>query len=119
MSPTAAALSRIVVPSCVPGIGDVILSPDAPQLIDGVQIAPYSLWPDDRGYFLEVLRIGTGIAADFDPATTQISAAMSYAGTIKAFHYHLAQTDYWVPAQGMLQVALVDLRPESPTWGAK
>jgi len=119
MSPTVATLSRIVVPSCVPGIGDVILAPDAPNLIEGVRIAPYSLWPDDRGYFLEVLRIGNGIAADFDPATTQISAALSYPGTVKAFHYHLEQTDFWVPAQGMFQVALVDLRPESPTWGAK
>jgi dTDP-4-dehydrorhamnose 3,5-epimerase len=119
MSATATVSSRIVVPSCVPGIGDVILSPDSPKIISGVQIAAYPLWPDDRGYFLEVLRIGTGIAADFNPATTQISAAVSYPGTIKAFHYHLEQTDYWVPAQGMLQVALVDLRPESPTRGAK
>jgi dTDP-4-dehydrorhamnose 3,5-epimerase len=119
MTPAAIGVSQIAVPSCTPGIGDVILAPDSARLISGVQIAPYSLWPDDRGYFLEVLRVGTGIAADFDPATTQISAAVSYPGTIKAFHYHLSQTDYWVPAQGMLQVVLVDLRPDSPTWGAK
>jgi dTDP-4-dehydrorhamnose 3,5-epimerase len=29
------------------------------------------------------------------------------------------QTDYWVPTAGLLQVALVDLRRESKTFGAK
>jgi dTDP-4-dehydrorhamnose 3,5-epimerase len=97
----------------------VILSPESPKLIDGVRVAPYPLWPDDRGYFLEVIRIGQGLASHFDPATTQVSAALSYPGTIKAFHFHREQTDFWVAAQGMFQVALVDLRPESPTFGVK
>jgi dTDP-4-dehydrorhamnose 3,5-epimerase len=109
----------IEIPTCLRGIGDVILAPDSPKLINGVRVCPYSLWPDDRGYFLEVLRMGSGLAADFDPATTQVSAALSYPGTIKAFHYHREQTDYWVPAQGMLQVALVDLRTGSATYGLK
>jgi dTDP-4-dehydrorhamnose 3,5-epimerase len=110
---------QISIPPCERGIGDVILAPDSPKLIAGVLVAPYPLWPDDRGYFLEVLRVGNGLAADFDPATTQVSAALSYPGTIKAFHYHLEQTDFWVPAQGMFQVVLVDLRPDSATFGAR
>lgn len=110
---------RIETPSCPPGIGDVILAPDSAKLIDGVRIAPYALWPDDRGYFLEVLRVGNGLAAYFNPATTQVSAALSYPGTIKAFHFHLEQTDFWVPSRGMLQVAMVDLRPGSRTFGVK
>ena len=60
-----------------------------------------------------------GLAAAFPPETTQVSAALSYPGTIKAFHFHQHQTDLWVPMQGMFQVALVDLRPESPTFGVK
>src|SRR3954447_19629225 len=119
MSVAVPPVSSITIPSCIHGIGEVILGCDSPRLIAGVRLAAYPLWPDDRGYFLEVLRLGNGIAADFDPATTQVSAALSYPGTIKAFHYHLEQTDYWVPAQGMFQVALVDLRPESRTFGAK
>jgi dTDP-4-dehydrorhamnose 3,5-epimerase len=114
-----AVIPSIDIPTCARGIGDVILAPDSPKLIDGVRVCPYPLWPDDRGYFLEVLRIGNGLAADFDPATTQVSAALSYSGTIKAFHYHREQTDYWVPAQGMFQVALIDLRSGSATYGAK
>jgi dTDP-4-dehydrorhamnose 3,5-epimerase len=115
----APADQRIAIPTCSLGIGDVISSPDSARLIEGVRIQPYTLWADDRGYFLEVLRMGQGLPAGFNPQTTQFSAAMSYPGTIKAFHYHLEQTDFWVPVAGMLQVALVDLRPESPTFGAK
>ena len=106
-------------PKCEPGIGKIIRAPGAADLIEGVQVRAYDLWPDDRGYFLEVVRIQQGLAADFAPETTQVSAALSYAGTIKAFHFHKHQTDLWVPAQGMFQVALVDLRPASPTFGLK
>lgn len=106
-------------PRCETGIGDVILAADSAKLIDGVRIEPYSLWPDDRGYFLEVMRGGQSLVAGFPPETTQVSAACNYPGIIKAFHYHLEQTDCWVPAHGMLQVALVDLRKDSPTFGRK
>ncbi|MCU0227048.1 MAG: dTDP-4-dehydrorhamnose 3,5-epimerase family protein [Bryobacterales bacterium] len=106
-------------PACEPGVGALILRPDAPTLIDGVRIQPFPLWPDDRGYFLEVIRGGQGLAADFPLDTLQVSAACNYPGIIKAFHYHLEQTDFWVPSRGMLQIALVDMRVGSPTFGAK
>ena len=63
--------------------------------------------------------LGRGLAADFPAATTQVSAAVNYPGTIKAFHYHLHQTDCWTPVAGLLQVALVDLRAGSATYGAR
>src|ERR1700704_633321 len=110
---------EITTPTCEKGIGKVILAPDSKDLIAGVRLAPYSLWPDDRGYFLEVTRIGHGLAAEFPKESTQISAALSYPGTIKAFHFHRHQTDCWVPVQGMFQVALVDLRKDSVTFGAR
>ncbi len=109
----------IQIPVCEPGIGQVITQPDSPQLIEGVRVAAYPLWPDDRGYFLEVARLGQGLAADYPPETTQISTALTYPGAIKAFHFHREQRDLWSVGQGMLQVALVDLRPESPTFGRK
>jgi dTDP-4-dehydrorhamnose 3,5-epimerase len=98
------------------GIGKIIGAPDSAELIAGVRLEPLAMWPDDRGYFLEILRAGHGLVADF-PGTTQVSAALSYPGTIKAFHYHRRQTDCWAPVVGMLQVALVDLRTSSPTHG--
>ncbi len=101
------------------GIGCVIVNPQSADLIDGVQVAPVQLWPDDRGYFMELLRVGQGLAAHFPPESTQMSAALSYPGTIKAFHFHQHQTDLWAVTSGMFQVALVDLRPDSPTFGAR
>lgn len=110
---------ELATPSCEKGIGKLIVSPDSQDLIVGVRAQPLAIWPDDRGYFLEVLRMGQGLAQDFPKESTQVSAALSYPGTVKAFHFHRRQTDCWVPVGGMLQVALVDLRKQSPTFGAR
>jgi len=110
---------QIAVPNCEKGIGKVILAPDSKDLIAGVRIHPYAVWPDDRGFFMEIARIGQGLPSAFPRESTQVSAALSYPGTIKAFHFHRHQTDCWVPLNGMLQVALVDLRLESPTYGVR
>lgn len=119
MTASASEDVAILTPKCEPGIGRVIRTANSPDLISGVEVRPYDLWPDDRGYFLEVARMRQGLAAEFPAETTQVSAALSYPGTIKAFHFHLHQTDLWVPAQGMFQVVLVDLRRGSPTLGVK
>jgi dTDP-4-dehydrorhamnose 3,5-epimerase len=110
---------ELTLPECEKGIGKVIQNPESPDLIDGVKVQPYALWPDDRGYFLEIIRLGFGLAAHFPVASTQISTALSYPRTIKAFHYHRHQTDLWVPSVGMFQVALADLRKGSPTFGTR
>lgn len=107
------------VPECTAGVGALITAFDSAELIDGVRLKPYPLWPDDRGYFLEIVRLGQGLPAGFPTESTQVSAALSFSGTIKAFHYHRKQTDFWVPAKGMFQVVLVDLRAGSSTFGCK
>jgi dTDP-4-dehydrorhamnose 3,5-epimerase len=111
----------LAIAECPKGIGSVIVSPQSPDLIKGVRVQPFSLYPDDRGYFLEVQRIGnsSGLAAAFPPESTQISAALSYPGTVKAFHFHLLQHDCWTPVKGLMQVVLVDLRLGSSTYGAR
>ncbi len=101
------------------GLGDVIRSEDDAALLRGVRIARLQLWPDDRGYFLELARLGQALAKEFVPsasAAVQVSATLSYPGTIKALHYHCRQTDLWAPVSGMLQVCLYDLRVGSPTF---
>ncbi len=110
---------ELVIPRCDHGIGDVILQADSAKLIDGVRVQPVAVWPDDRGFFLEILRTGEGLVQAFPAAATQVSAALSYPGTIKAFHYHLEQTDCWTGVTGMFQFALVDLRRGSPTFGQR
>jgi len=112
--------SWLAIPECEKGIGALIQSVQSPDLIDGVKVQPVALWPDDRGYFLEVARMGQGLATGYGTGgPTQISSALSYPGTVKAFHYHQRQTDLWVPVAGMLQVALVDLRAASSTFGKR
>ncbi len=110
---------EVKLPQCEHGLGDVILEADSPRLIEGVAIEANRVFPDDRGWFLEVGRLGQELLEGFPAESTQISAALSYPGTIKAFHYHRLQTDYWTPVAGMFQVALVDLRPGSKTFGAR
>lgn len=117
--PKLGAVPVLAIPRCENGIGDVIVRPESDRLIDGVTVAPFPVWPDDRGYFLEILRAGQGLARMFPPDTSQVSSAVSYPGTIKAFHFHRFQADLWVPVAGMLQVALVDLRKDSPTFGRR
>jgi dTDP-4-dehydrorhamnose 3,5-epimerase len=111
-------LLALAYPDCERGLGAIIQAPGDPRLIEGVRVRPFPVFPDDRGYFLEVARLGQELAADFLPAA-QVSFAFSYPGTIKAFHFHLRQRDCWTPAAGMFQVALVDLREDSPTFGAR
>lgn len=110
---------ELVLPECQKGLGAVIGSPASKDLIAGVRAQAVAVHPDDRGYFLEVQRLGQGLAAGFPLETTQISAALNYAGAVKAFHYHLHQTDCWIPVKGLLQVALADLRIGSPTFGLR
>lgn len=110
---------ELAVPECARGLGSVILDPPSADLIEGVRVEPFPIYPDDRGYFLEVQRLGRGLTEVFPPESTQVSAALNYPDTIKAFHYHLRQTDCWIPASGMFQVALADLRSGSRTFGRR
>lgn len=127
MSEPAPSMERIAAgqglelcrPGCPLGIGTVIRQPDDGALIEGVRVTPLALWPDDRGYFLEVGRAGHSLLAGFALARMQVSASLTYPGAIKAFHYHLRQSDVWTVAAGMLQVALVDLRRGSRTFGVR
>jgi len=103
------------------GLGKIIVRPDSADLISGVRVEPMTLHTDDRGFFTELARLGSrGIAAEMtagDGKQIQISATLTYPGTIKAIHYHYHQTDLWMPIAGMLQVFLYDMRRKSSTFG--
>jgi dTDP-4-dehydrorhamnose 3,5-epimerase len=82
-------------------------------MIQGVECKPLKVHPDDRGYFMEVLR-------EDDPFFTrfgQSSYTLTYPGVVKAWHYHRQQDDLWFVVSGMAQVGLHDLRSDSPTCG--
>ena len=120
----AEGLELGIVKKGLPGLGKIIDSPQSTHLIDGVQVMALRLHPDDRGFFEEIFRWGQGLTKDFGSlgslgsnGSLQVSAALSYAGTVKAIHYHLRQTDLWTPLLGQFQVFLYDLRVKSPTFG--
>ena len=102
-------------------LGKIIAKPNSPDLIEGILIEPLQVYPDDRGFFCELARLGKGLASKMVPdeqRKIQISLTLTYPGTIKAIHYHSEQTDLWAPVSGMVQVFLYDLRRNSPTFGA-
>ncbi len=82
-------------------------------MIQGVTVKKLIRHPDDRGFFMEVLRDDDGLLKRFG----QASFSKSYPGVIKAFHYHELQDDLWFFPSGNAQVVLHDLREDSPTKG--
>jgi dTDP-4-dehydrorhamnose 3,5-epimerase len=102
-------------------LGKIIAKLNSPDLIEGVQIESMNVYPDDRGFFCELARLGDGLATKMvpnDQCQIQVSLTLTYPGTIKAIHYHSEQTDLWAPISGMVQVFLYDLRRNSSTFGA-
>ena len=100
-------------------LGSVIVSPKSSELIQGLQIEELKVFADDRGFFTELARLGARIAEKMLPggeSRIQVSATLTYPGTIKAIHYHFEQTDLWAPISGMFQVFLYDLRRDSATF---
>jgi dTDP-4-dehydrorhamnose 3,5-epimerase len=100
-------------------LGKLIAKPNSPDLIDGVKIEALNVYPDDRGFFTELARLGKGLATNMVPdglRQVQVSMTLTYPGTIKAIHYHSEQTDIWAPISGMVQVFLYDLRRQSKTF---
>ena len=84
-----------------------------------MKIEPPQVHLDDRGFFMELARLGKGLATRMTPGgqrQIQVSFTLSYPGTIKAIHYHAEQTDLWAPVSGMAQVFLYDLRRNSRIW---
>ena len=77
-------------------------------MIDGVQLIPLTTHTDERGFFREVLRI-----TDIE-SFGQLSWSSMYTGTIKAWHIHKIQWDYWFVPIGVIKAVLVDLREDYP-----
>lgn len=86
-----------------------------PLEIDGVSILALKSFGDDRGRFLEVFRREWLPGAFTGPV--QVNCSTSSGGVLRGLHYHLYQTDIWVPVGGRLRAGLADARRESPTFG--
>jgi hypothetical protein len=56
---------ELALPACEKGLGSIIGAPSSKDLIQGVLVKALPVHQDDRSYFMEVQRIGHGLAADF------------------------------------------------------
>ncbi|MFO7654650.1 MAG: dTDP-4-dehydrorhamnose 3,5-epimerase family protein [Candidatus Krumholzibacteriia bacterium] len=82
-------------------------------MIDGVQVKPLKVIPDERGWLMEMLRADDPFFQQFG----QVYLTAVYPGVVKGWHYHRLQTDHFVCVHGMSKVVLYDRREESPTRG--
>ena len=83
------------------------------ELINGVVVRDQKLIADDRGFLMEMMR------PDWDEFEQwgQVYATMCLPGTIKSFHYHYRQVDFFNCVSGTAKVVLFDNRPDSWTKG--
>jgi dTDP-4-dehydrorhamnose 3,5-epimerase len=83
-------------------------------MIHGVATKQLERHVDERGFFMELARLKQDPFFS-DPGVAQASFPLRLAGIV-AWHLHHTQVDWWWVAQGDLQVALLDRRPDSPTF---
>lgn len=84
--------------------------------IVGVELEFLKTFPDDRGFFREVLRRDDAI---FQNSFGQWSHSKMGRNTVKAWHFHHRQTDWWYCGVGVIHTVLYDAREESPTYRTK
>ena len=83
----------------------------AAKRIDGVQVKPLRLIPDERGWLMEVLRADDPMFSRFG----QVYVSATYPGVVKAWHCHQRQIDNFACVAGMVKLVLFDTREDSPT----
>lgn len=83
-------------------------------LIEGVVWKELKTFPDERGFFRELIRNTDPFFAE---GFGQWSLSTLHQGVAKAWHIHKVQIDWWYVAGGVLKAVVHDLRPGSPTRG--
>jgi dTDP-4-dehydrorhamnose 3,5-epimerase len=92
-----------------------------PLGIEGAWLAESPIWSDDRGFFREWFK-----SADVKKATgrdfriEQANISLSSRGTLRGIHYSIAphgQAKWITCVAGSIKDVIVDIRPESKTFG--
>jgi dTDP-4-dehydrorhamnose 3,5-epimerase len=87
--------------------------------LPGVRSVDLTIFPDERGFFSESLRLDW---KDFfqDDQIVQVNTSFSYPGIIRAWHRHLrGQVDYFYVINGAIKICAYDDRKESPSTNGK
>jgi dTDP-4-dehydrorhamnose 3,5-epimerase len=82
-------------------------------MIEDVKTKKLSIYPDERGWLMEILRCDD----DFFNKFGQVYLTTAYPEVVKAWHMHKIQTDNFCCIHGMMKVVLYDARKDSPTFG--
>jgi dTDP-4-dehydrorhamnose 3,5-epimerase len=91
------------------------VQPPGRATIDGVMVRDLTVHLDGRGEVTE-LWSAPWMAQGFVRAEHAYQSATDH-GVVKCWHLHQLHTDQFTVTRGKLQVTLVDLREESPTFG--
>jgi dTDP-4-dehydrorhamnose 3,5-epimerase len=92
-----------------------------PLGIEGAWLAESAIWKDDRGFFREWFKsedIKAATGRDF--GIEQANISLSSKGTLRGIHYSIAtrgQAKWITCVSGSIQDAIVDIRPDSKTFG--
>jgi dTDP-4-dehydrorhamnose 3,5-epimerase len=92
-----------------------------PLGIDGAWLAESPVWRDDRGFLREWFKseeVKTATERDF--RVEQANISISSKGTLRGIHYSVAprgQAKWITCVSGSIQDVIVDIRPESKTFG--
>lgn len=86
---------------------------EKPPRIVGVTVTPLTTNVDDRQRLTVFLKESDKFFRGFAQSYVSISSH----GVVKAWHYHLKQTDIWYVPMGKIKVGLFDARSDSPTNG--
>jgi dTDP-4-dehydrorhamnose 3,5-epimerase len=81
--------------------------------IAGLTIKILTSYPDDRGFFRELIRQTDPF---FNPGFGQWSHSKMQQNTVKAWHFHHKQVDWWYIGDGVTNCAFYDNRKQSPTY---
>ncbi len=86
------------------------------NVIEGVVFKELKSFADDRGFFRELVR---NTDEFFKEGFGQWSQSKMGKNTVKAWHFHHLQVDWWYVPFGVVHTVLIDIREESPTYQKK
>lgn len=92
-----------------------------PLGIEGAWLAESAVWSDERGFFREWFKAEEVFAATgVNFSIQQANISESRVGVIRGIHYSLAangQSKWITCVEGLMRDVVVDIRPNSPTFG--
>lgn len=84
-------------------------------MLNGIRIKPIKRFPDERGFFTEVMRVDWKDLFEQD-TIAQTNHSFTYPDIVRAWHRHLrGQTDYFLALKGLIKICAFDDKTEELT----